>query len=138
MSAVATTATRGTTRLRRLGRSHPVLRMIVVRVALGVVTLWLVSVVIFAATQALPGNAAYAVLGRSATPARLHAVEQALNLNRPLVSQYTSWIGGVLHGDFGVSLANGEAVSAVIGPRIVNSAVLVIAAGVIGTLVASL
>jgi peptide/nickel transport system permease protein len=115
---------------------HPIVRLIVLRLLLGLVTLWAVTVVIFLATQALPGNAAYAVLGHSATPQRLHALEQQLHLNRPLISQYGSWIGGVVHGNFGNSLANGEKVSTLIGPRIVNSAVLVIAAGVIGTLIA--
>jgi len=136
VSVVTAAAGRGSYRFRRLARAHPVLCHVAVRVALGIVTLWLVSVVIFAATQVLPGNAAYAVLGRSVTPQRLHAVERLLNLNRPLVSQYGSWIGGVLHGNFGTSLANGESVSALIGSRIVNSAVLVVAAGVIGTLIA--
>jgi peptide/nickel transport system permease protein len=119
----------------RSGR-HPIVRLVAVRLARGVLTLWAVTVVIFLATQALPGNAAYAVLGHTATPQRLHALEQALHLNRALVSQYGSWIGGVLHGDFGASLANGEKVSTLIGPRLVNSATLVVAAGIIGTLVA--
>lgn len=118
--------------------SHPIGRLIAVRLALGVLTLWAVTVVIFLATQALPGNAAYAVLGHSATPQRLHALEQALHLNSSLISQYGSWIGGVLHGDFGHSLANGEKVSTLIGPRVVNSAALVVAAGVVGTVIAGL
>jgi peptide/nickel transport system permease protein len=121
----------------RAGR-HPIGRLIAVRLALGVLTLWAVTLVIFLATQALPGNAAYAVLGHSATPQRLHALEQQLHLNRPMISQYGSWIGGVLHGDFGRSLANGEKVSALIGPRAVNSAALVVAAGVIGSLIGGL
>jgi peptide/nickel transport system permease protein len=110
--------------------------MVVVRVGLGLLTIFAVSVVIFAATQALPGNAAYAVLGHSATPQRLRALEAQLHLDRSLVSQYGSWIGGVLHGDFGTSLANGESVSSLIGPRLENSAVLVVGAGLVGTLVA--
>jgi len=130
------TARMGAVRLRGFGRRHPLVRLVVMRACLGVVTLWLVSVVIFAATQALPGNAAYAVLGHTATPQRLQAVEAELHLNRPVVSQYESWIGGVLRGDFGSSLANGESVAALIGPRVVNSAVLVVVSGVIGTLIA--
>ncbi len=110
--------------------------MVVVRIALGLLTIFAVSIVIFAATQALPGNAAYAVLGHSATPQRLAALEAQLHLNRPLVSQYGSWIGGVLHGSFGTSLANGESVSSLIGPRLENSAVLVVGAGLVGTLIA--
>lgn len=103
---------------------------------MGVVTLGLVSVVIFAATQALPGNAAYAVLGRSATPARLHAYERLLHLNRPVVDQYGTWIGGVLAGHFGVSFANNESVAALIGPRVLNSAVLVAISGAVSALIA--
>ena len=117
-------------------RRHPVWSMVVVRIGLGILTIFAVSVVIFLATQALPGNAAYAVLGHSATPQRLKALEDQLHLNRSLVAQYGSWIGGVLHGDFGTSLANGEKVSHLIGPRLVNSAVLVIGAGIVGTLIA--
>jgi peptide/nickel transport system permease protein len=108
--------------------------MVLVRVGLGLLTIFAVSVVIFLATQALPGNAAYAVLGHSATPQRLKALEDQLHLNQSVVAQYGSWIGGVLHGDFGTSLANGEKVSHVIGPRLANSAVLVIGAGIVGTL----
>lgn len=110
--------------------------MVVVRLALGVLTIFAVSIVIFLATQALPGNAAYAVLGHTATPQRLQALEAQLHLNRPLTSQYGSWIGGVLSGNFGTSLANGESVSSLIGPRLENSAVLVIGAGIVGTLFA--
>lgn len=131
-------AERPRARLIRSARSgeHPLLALIGVRLALGVVTLFAVTIVIFLATQALPGNAAYAVLGHTATPQRLHALERSLHLDRPLISQYGSWIGGVLHGDFGHSLANGEKVSTLIGGRLLNSATLVVAAGVIGTLVA--
>ncbi len=110
--------------------------MVIVRICLGLITIFAVSVVIFLATQALPGNAAYAVLGHSATPQRLKALEDQLHLNRSLPSQYGSWISGVLRGNFGTSLANGESVSSLIGPRLVNSAVLVIGAGLIGTLFA--
>lgn len=110
--------------------------MVLARLALGLMTLFAVSIVIFAATQALPGNAAYAVLGHGATPQRLKALEDQLHLNRSLVSQYGSWIGGMVRGDFGTSLANGESVSSLIGPRLENSAVLVVGAGILGTLIA--
>ncbi len=110
--------------------------MVVRRFGLGIVTLVLVSVVIFAATEVLPGNAAYAVLGHSATPDRIKILEQQLHLNRPAVVQYWSWISGLLHGRLGVSLANGKPVSSLIGPRLANSAVLVLLAGVIGSAIA--
>jgi peptide/nickel transport system permease protein len=121
---------------RAWGRRHPILSVVLVRCALGLVTLLAVSIVIFVATQALPGNAAYAVLGHGATPQRLKALEDQLHLNQSLVSQYGSWIGGVLKGNFGNSLASGQSVASLIGPRLENSAVLVLGAGIVGTLLA--
>ena len=117
----------------RASRRHPVLALIGRRVGLGVITLFVVSVVIFAATEALPGNAAQAILGHSASPAQLRALEDQLHLNRSFVSQYGSWIGGVLTGNLGRSLANQEPVGHVVGPALVNSAILVALAGIIGS-----
>jgi peptide/nickel transport system permease protein len=113
---------------------HPVIRLIVQRVALGVLTLWVVSVIIFAATVALPGNAATAILGHSATPAQLHALEAQLHLNRSVFDQYGSWIGGILIGHPGKSLANGMPVWGIVGPAALNSAVLVAVSGVIASI----
>lgn len=117
------------------GAAHPIVKLVVRRVALGVVTLFVVSVLIFAATEALPGNAAVSILGHSATPAALHALEVQLHLNRSVFDQYGSWIGGILTGHPGKSLANGSPVWSVVGPAVVNSAVLVAVSGVIGSLV---
>ena len=78
------------------------------------------------------------MLGHGATPQRLKALEDQLHLNRSLPTQYGSWIGGVLHGNFGTSLANGESVSSLIGARPENSAVLVIGAEIVGTLLAGI
>src|SRR5580658_236513 len=115
-------------------RAHPLRNVLLKRTAIGVLTLWFVSILVFAATQVLPGNAAYAVLQNTATPQRLRALETQLHLNRPAVAQYWAWVSGLLHGNLGTSLASGASVSSLIGGRIVNSAVLVIAAGLIGTL----
>ncbi len=115
--------------------SHLILYMVGRRLALGILTLWLVSIVIFAATEVLPGNAAYAVLGQHASPERVKALEEQLHLNRPVVVQYWSWVSGVIKGDLGTSFANGETVAHLVGPRIVNSAVLVVLAGFIGTVI---
>jgi peptide/nickel transport system permease protein len=102
---------------------------------MGVVTLFLVSVVVFLATEVLPGNAAYAILGHDATPARVKALEITLHLNRGLFDQYWVWISGLLSGDLGQSLSNGTSVWGSVEPRLVNSAVLVLVTGVIGTLI---
>jgi peptide/nickel transport system permease protein len=115
--------------------SHPILNLVGRRLVLGVVTLALVSVVIFAATQVLPGNAAYAILGQHATPDRVKILEKQLHLDRPMIVQYWDWVSGVLRGDLGKSLANGDTVAHLVGPRITNSAVLVLLAGVIGTVI---
>ncbi len=114
---------------------HPVAKLLVQRVALGVVTLWVVSVVIFAATQVLPGNAAVAILGHSATPSALHALERQLHLNRSVFVQYRSWISGILGGHPGTSLVNGMPVWSLVGPAATNSAVLVGLSGIIGTII---
>jgi peptide/nickel transport system permease protein len=108
----------------------PVWGFIVRRLLLGIVVLVLVSIVVFVATQAL-GDPARAILGRSATPASLAALRQQLHLNQPVVAQYLTWAGGLLHGNAGNSLAAQEPVTKLIGDRIVNSAVLVLCAGLI-------
>jgi len=103
------------------------------RLAIGVVTLILVSVVVFLATEVLPGNAAIAILGRNANPVRLRAVELQLHLNRGLLDQYWIWISNLFTGNLGQSLANGQSVWSNVEPRLVNSAVLVFATGLIGS-----
>jgi peptide/nickel transport system permease protein len=101
------------------------------RVMLGVVTLFAVSLIVFAATQALPSDPARAILGRTATPESLAALRKQRNLNHSGVSQYTHWLGGVLTGDLGHSLAaRGEPVTSVLGKRLENSAFLVLLAAV--------
>jgi peptide/nickel transport system permease protein len=97
---------------------------IVRRLLLGLLVLFLVSVLVFVATQAL-GDPARAILGRNATPEALAALQNQLNLNDSLLGQYISWLGGLLHGSFGDSLAAQEPVSELLGPRLVNSSVLV-------------
>jgi peptide/nickel transport system permease protein len=112
---------------------HPLARLVAARVGIGLVTLLIVSIIIFWATEVLPGNAAYAILGHSATPARLHALEVQMGLEKGVVSQYWSWVTGVLTGNLGKSLADGQPVWAIVGPRLVNSFALVVLAGAIGT-----
>ena len=104
---------------------------VVRRLLLGVLVLFLVSVVVFAATQALPGDPARSILGRTATPASLKALREQLGLGGSAFSQYVNWITGLLHGDAGNSLAAQEPVSTLIGDKVVNSAFLVFCAGII-------
>lgn len=109
----------------------PIWGFILRRVLLGFLVLFLVSVVVFVATQAMPGDTARAILGRTATPASLAALREQLHLNRPLYLQYLLWAAGLLHGDAGMSLAAQEPVSTLISDRIVNSAFLVLISGLI-------
>lgn len=106
-------------------------RLLTRRLVLGLLTLWLVSVVVFVATQALPGNAALAILGKEATPERVAALSGQLHLDDSLISQYGHWLAGILHGDLGISAAARAPVSELIGTRIANSAFLVIIAGLV-------
>jgi peptide/nickel transport system permease protein len=103
---------------------------VVRRLLLGLLVLFLVSVLVFVATQAL-GDPAQAILGRDATPDRVAALRAQLHLDQSRLGQYLTWAGGLLHGDFGTSLASRQPVSQLLGPRLVNSGVLVLLAAVI-------
>ncbi|MGD0375119.1 MAG: ABC transporter permease [Streptosporangiaceae bacterium] len=116
-------------------RAHPLLDLAGRRLVIGLLTLFLVSVTVFVATEVLPGNAASAILGHNATPARVRALSLQLHLNRGLVDQYWTWISGLFTGNLGHSLAGGQAVWGLVQPRLINSAVLVIVTGVIGSVV---
>ncbi|MDO8212620.1 ABC transporter permease [Conexibacter sp. CPCC 206217] len=105
--------------------------LILRRLALGLLTLWLVSLLVFGATLALPGDTATAILGRDATPARLTALRAQLDLDEPVVSRYVSWLKGMATGDLGESAATREPVGKLLSDRVANSAALVLVAGLI-------
>jgi peptide/nickel transport system permease protein len=107
----------------------PLLKLILLRLGLGALTLLLVSIVVFAATQALPGDAARAILGKeAANKARYEALRQELGLNRPMTQQYVHWLRGVATLHLGNSLVDGEPVTKLIGRRVANTFVLVLLA----------
>src|SRR6266545_1659187 len=114
------------------------IRLVVRRLGFGVLTLWAVSLIVFLATQALPGDAAQAILGREATPERLAALRAQLHVGDPLITQYLQWLRGIVTLDPGNSLANGLPVGEFLGPRIVNSLVLMLCAAAISTPIAML
>src|SRR5690554_6794436 len=91
------------------------------RLALGVLTLLVVATLIFFGVAALPGDIATEVLGQAASPDALAAFRRDLGLDDPLLFRYFEWMNGVIRGDLGVSLANGREISALIGPRLVNT-----------------
>lgn len=80
------------------------------RIALIFYTLFVVSLIVFAITQILPADAAVMLLGENATNEALAAVRERLGLDAPLWQQYLHWLGGVVRGDFGVSMRTGQPV----------------------------
>ncbi|WP_334174102.1 ABC transporter permease [Pseudoxanthobacter sp.] len=102
------------------------------RVVLGLFTLWLVSALIFAATQLLPGDVASAILGQNATPQSLAALRHDLGLDRPALARYLSWLAGFLTGDLGNSLASQQPVADLLWPRFWNTMALAAYAAVVG------
>src|SRR5215210_5718667 len=101
-------------------------KLVLRRLALGVLTLWLVSLVVFAAVIALPGDAAQAILGKEATPDRLAALREQLHLKDSVVTQYWEWLTGIVTFDLGDSAANGQPVSELVSGRGGNSVFLVL------------
>jgi peptide/nickel transport system permease protein len=82
-----------------------VLKIILQRLVLGLLTLLIVSVVIFTAVNLLPGDFAQSILGQGATPEAVASIRADLGLDQPPVTRYFQWLGGVLRGDLGTSFA---------------------------------
>ena len=98
----------------------PVIRMVLQRIALGFLSLLVVSLVIFFAVNLLPGTFATAVLGSSATPDTVAAFEHKLGLDQPMLVRYFAWLISALHADFGMSFSN-RPVADIIGPRLLST-----------------
>jgi peptide/nickel transport system permease protein len=94
-----------------------------------------VAVIVYAATVVLPGDAAQAILGKEATPERLELLRHQLGLDKSVWSGFTDWFTGLLTGDLGTSLQTQQPVGEMLGPRLWNSAVLVLVAAVVSSIV---
>jgi peptide/nickel transport system permease protein len=86
------------------------------RVGIFAVTIVVASMVVFGVMAVLPGDPAVVALGVNADPELLQQTREQFGLDRPLVEQYLSWVGGLLQGDFGISYVT----DAPIGPLIVD------------------
>jgi peptide/nickel transport system permease protein len=106
-------------------------RLVARRLALGLLTIWAASVVIFVATEILPGDVATAVLGQAATPQALENLREQLDLDRPAALRYVDWLSGFVQGDLGTSLANRRPIADVIGQRLLNTLFLASVAALI-------
>jgi peptide/nickel transport system permease protein len=104
---------------------HGISGFVLRRLVLGVLTLAVVSVIVFAATVALPTDPARALLGRNATASSLAALREQLHLNRPVIDQYWSFVKGLVTGNPGTSIATDTPVIDVIRNSVRNSAFLV-------------
>jgi peptide/nickel transport system permease protein len=106
-------------------------KMVAKRMALGLLTLIIISLLIFLGVELLPGDVAEAILGQSALPETVEAFRRELKLDLPAHTRYITWLGDFLQGDFGNSLANGRPISELIGWRFSNTTFLATAAAVI-------
>lgn len=124
-----------------------VLNIIFQRLALGVLTLLIVSIVIFVAVNMLPGDFAELILGQGATPEAVKIIREDLGLDQPLLSRYVSWLGGMLTGDLGTSFSQlnfqtnmgggaGKTVAQQIAPRFANTMFLAMVTAMIAVPVA--
>ena len=96
-------------------------KLIIRRLFLGVVTLFAISILVFAGTELLPGDVAQAILGQSATEETVAALRNQLGLNRAPHVRYFDWLGSVLTGDLGVALTNGVSLDKIVGQRLENT-----------------
>ncbi|MEO6301015.1 MAG: ABC transporter permease [Paracoccaceae bacterium] len=110
---------------------HPILKLVAQRLALGLLLLWAVSALIFFGVEALPGDAAQAMLGQSATPVALANLREQMGLNDPLLSRYVHWLSGFVTGDLGKAMSNGEDIAKAIGKRLGNTMFLAFWAAII-------
>jgi peptide/nickel transport system permease protein len=115
------------------------------RLGLMILTLFLLSLIIFFAGQILPGDPGRAVLGPFAANSAVQSYDHTLGVDRPLLTRYLTWLGGVLHGNFGTSYAYRSAVGPFVRAALINSVklaalafVIVVPLGIIGGVIAAL
>ncbi len=115
---------------------HPVMRIVAQRLSMGLLTLLLVSVIIFTSIEFLPGGYAENILGQAATPETVANFKKQLGLDRPAPTRYFEWIGGVVVGDFGSAYTGAggsieHKVTDLIAPRLYNTFFLAAFAGIV-------
>ena len=105
--------------------------MVAQRLALGLLTLFVVSLIIFLGVELLPGDLAEAILGQAASPETVAAFRAELKLDLPAHERYYDWLTGMVQGDFGKSLATQREISELIGGRLANTLYLALLAAII-------
>jgi peptide/nickel transport system permease protein len=112
--------------------------LVIKRIAMGLLTIFVISVLIFVGVEALPGDLATAILGQEALPETVAQFRKELKLDEPPVKRYFLWLGAFMRGDLGNSLANKRPVADLIGWRFKNTIFLAASAAVIAVPVAIL
>ena len=107
-------------------------KLIARRLALGVLTIVLVSGIIFVGVEVLPGDACTAYLQRAAQGTRLENCRRDFGLERPALTRYVKWTLGAVRGDFGVSLKDKKPISETVGTRFRNTVILGVTASILG------
>ncbi|MGG1944720.1 ABC transporter permease [Trinickia sp. NRRL B-1857] len=106
------------------GSALRVARFLAGRLALSLVTLWLLSVIVFALGQLLPGDIGRAILGPLADARAVATLDHQLGVDRPILAQYAQWIGRFVRGDMGMSYAYRSPVAPFVGAALARSAKL--------------
>jgi peptide/nickel transport system permease protein len=106
--------------------------LIVRRIFLAVITLLIISLIVFIGIEALPGDAATAYMGQMATEESLASLREEFGLNAPVHERYINWLSGILRGDLGESMVKRKPVAELIGNRFRNTVVLAVAAALVG------
>jgi len=106
------------------GGAARIARFLLGRLALSLVTLWLLSMIVFALGQLLPGDIGRAILGPLADARAVAALDRQLGVDRPVLVQYAQWIGHFIQGDMGNSFAYRSPVAPFVGHALLNSAKL--------------
>ena len=110
---------------------HPVLKLVAQRLSLGILLLLAASAMIFGLTEALPGDAAQAILGQAATEESLANLRREMGLDQPALTRYFQWLGGIVQGDLGTSITNGLDIAESVGRRLGNTIFLAFWAAVV-------
>ena len=115
------------------------------RVGLGLITLWILSLIVFFAAQVLPGDPARAILGPLAAPSAVKALSHQLGTDRPVISQYGTWIGHFVTGNLGTSYQYQQPIGPLLTTALGNSLklaavafVMVVPLGILGGVIAAL
>src|SRR5260370_12670952 len=115
------------------------------RLGLMILTLWILSLIVFFEGQILPGEPGRAILGPFASKSAVQTLDTQLGVNRPLLTRYVSWLGGLLHGNMGTSYSYRTAVEPFVRAALINSVklallafVIVVPLGIIGGVIAAL